>query len=123
MSHRSERAQATAELALVLPLVVIVLLVAMQVVLVMRDAVALTSAARAGARRAMVDPSPGMVRAAVTGETALVTRRFGVDIAGGAGAGDMVTVTVTYRSPTDVPIVGAFVGDVELRERFTVLRE
>lgn len=123
MSDGSERAQATVEMALVMPLVVLMLLVALQVVAVMRDAVALTSAARAGARRAMVDPAPGSVRSAVTGETALVARRLGVSVAGGNTAGDEVTVTVTYRSPTDVPIVGAFVGDVDLEERFIVLRE
>jgi hypothetical protein len=29
-----------------------------------------------------------------------------------------VTVVVTYRSPTDVPLVGALVGDVTMHERF-----
>lgn len=119
----SERGQASVELALVLPVVAVVLLVVLQLVVVFRDRVALTGAARAAARRAMVDPSPAAARAAAIGETSLRSDRLAVSVSGDPGSGGVVTVTVRYRSPTDVPVVGRFVGDVELIERFTVLRE
>lgn len=106
-----------------LPVLAISLLIVLQVVVVIRDSVALTSAARAGARRAMVDPSPAEVRAAAGAETHLRDDRLAVAIAGGAAPGDRVTVVVRYRAPTDVPFVGRFVGDIDLSERFVVLRE
>lgn len=121
--RRPDRGQATVELALILPVVAVVLLVVLQVLVVARDRVALTGAARAAARRAMVDPSPAAVSAAAAGETALVPARTTVSVTGDPGPGGYVTVTVRYRSPTDLPVVGGFVGDVVLRERFVVLRE
>lgn len=120
---RSDRAQATVELALVMPVVAVLVLVVLQVVVVMRDSVALTAAARAAARRAMVDPGPASVRAAAVGETRLSPARLSVSIGGSTEPGGYATVTVRYSSPTDVPLVGAFVGDVALSERFVVLRE
>lgn len=120
---RPERGQATAELALILPVVAVVVLVVWQMVVVFRDRVALTGAARAAARRAMVDPSPAATRSAAAAETSLRRDRISVTVGGDPGPGGLVTVTVRYRSPTDVAVVGRFVGDVDLVERFTVLRE
>jgi Flp pilus assembly protein TadG len=111
------------ELALVLPLLAVVVLVVLQVVVVMRDAVALTAAARAAARRAMVDTDAGGLRAAAAGETRLRPDRLTVTVGGDTAPGGYATVVVRYRSPTDVAVVGAFVGDIDLTERFVVLRE
>lgn len=111
------------ELALVLPVVAIVILVVLQLTLVMRDAVAVTAAARAGARRAMVDPSPGAVRQAAVGETGLDARRLTVSVGGDTAPGGTVVVLVRYRSPTDVGLVGRFLADVTLTQRLAALRE
>ncbi|MEI2652115.1 MAG: hypothetical protein V9G12_08160 [Microthrixaceae bacterium] len=46
-----------------------------------------------------------------------------MSIGGSTEPGGYATVTVRYSSPTDVPLVGAFVDDVALSERFVVLRE
>ena len=41
-------------------------------------------------------------------------------LAGGRAEGDSLRVTVTYSTPTAVPLVGALVGDVSLTEQVTV---
>lgn len=123
MRRRSERAQATVELAVALPLVAVILLVVLQLTVVARDAVALTASARAAARRVMVVAEPSAALTAATTETRLDPRRMSVQVSGDTAPGGYATVLVRYRSPTDVPVVGAFVGDVELRERFVVMRE
>lgn len=120
---RSQSGQSTVELALVVPLLMVFVLVVLQIVGVLRDAVALTAAARSAARRAMVDPAPATVRSAATGETRLSADRLSVVVTGGATPGSHLTVVVRYRAPTDVPVVGAFIGDVDLSERYVVLRE
>jgi len=123
MSRPGVGGQATVEVALALPLVAVVLLVVLQIALVERDAVALTAAARAAARRVMVDPGVAGARDAAVRETRLDARRLSVTVSGDTAVGGYATVVVRYRSPTDVPLVGSFVGDVELGERFVVLRE
>ena len=106
-----------------LPIIAIVILIVLQIMAVTRDSVALVAAARAGARHAMVDPSEAAVLAAATAETGLDPARFSVALGGDRSPGGHVTVTVTYRSPTDLPLVGGFVDDVVLRQQFVVLRE
>ena len=110
-----EQGQATVELALLLPLLALVTLAVVQVGLVARDRVALTHVAREAARAAVVDPSPGRVRAAAVRASSLDPRRLRVVVRGDVD----VTVEVTYRSPTDVPLIGRLVGDVTFTERFS----
>jgi Flp pilus assembly protein TadG len=117
------RGQATVELAIALPLVAVVLLVVLQLALVTRDAVALTGAARAASRRAVVDADPASARASAVRESRLDPSRMAVSLSGDAAPGGYVTVVVRYRAPTDVPLVGAFVGDVALTEHLVVVRE
>jgi Flp pilus assembly protein TadG len=58
------------ELALVLPLVLLLLLGVVQVGLVVRDQILVVHAAREAAREAAVDPAPGAARrAALAGST------------------------------------------------------
>ena len=108
MRARRDQGQAAVELALGLPLVFLALMAVVQVVLVARDQVAVLHAAREGARAAAVDDA---------GAGAAATRAaLGLD-AGRASnsasrAGDRVTVVVRYRSPTDVPLIGVFLGDI-----------
>lgn len=121
--RRREAGQATVELALVLPLIVIVVLAVAQVLVVARDAAALTAATRAAARAAIVGAEGGELRTAALHERRLVPSRLSVSRGGGTAPGDLVTVSASYRSSTEVPIVGRFVGDVTLEERFVVQRE
>ena len=109
-----EGGQATVELALVLPLLVMVLLAVIQVALVGRDSIAVTHAARAAARAAVVDPDAASEVA--MSSTRLDGARMNVVVHGDARPGSMVDVTVTYDDPTDVPLIGRLIGDVELTE-------
>ncbi|MGE3619262.1 MAG: TadE/TadG family type IV pilus assembly protein [Acidimicrobiia bacterium] len=103
--------QSTVELALLLPVVVVLLLAVLQVALVARDLVLVSHATREAAR------------AAAVGEDALDAARAGggleadrlqVTVRGGREPGDRATVTVRYRAPTEVPLVGRLLPDVPL---------
>ena len=118
---RPDGGQAAVELALVLPLVFVVLLGVVQVLLVGRDQIAVIHAAREGARAAAVAADPvGEGTAAATAAAGLAVDRVSVTVAGGS---DQVTVTVHYAVPTDVPLVGALVGDVTVTGTATMRSE
>jgi Flp pilus assembly protein TadG len=104
--------QATVEMALAFPVIALMLLAVVQVTLVARDQIAVIHAAREGARAAALSgASPGDGRTAAEGATSLDPGRLTVQVAGGRE----VTVTVRYRAPTDVAIVGRLIGDVTLQ--------
>ena len=107
-----EQGQAALELALCLPILALLLLALVQVAVVVRDQVAVVHAAREGARAAAVTGAgPGDAVAAARDAARLDPGRLTVD----ASRGEVVRVTVHYRSPTDVPLVGRLIGDVTLR--------
>lgn len=109
---RLDGGQATVELALGLPVVVLGLLLVLQLALVGRDQLLLTHSTREGARAASVDPAPGAARAAALASTsALRPDRLDVEV---RRRGSRVEVRARYRSSTDLPIVGALVPDPEL---------
>lgn len=112
LRRREDGGQAAVELALVLPLVCTMLLAVVQVGLVVHHHLLVVHAAREAVRAAAVDPTPGAAEAAVVGGTPLRADRVRVDVTD-AGRG-RVRVAVTYRMPTDVPLVGALIGDVEV---------
>ena len=112
--------QAAVELALALPLVAVLLLAVIQAALVVRDQLLTVHAAREGAREGAVDPSAGATREAVLARSGLDSNRIRVDIERTSGR---VTVTVRYRSPTDVPLIGRALPDVELAGRATMRSE
>ena len=114
---RSARGQATVELALVLPLVLTLALVVVQVGLVARDSVRVTHAARSATRAASVGLDDDSVRRAASEGSGLASSRLSVVI---VRAGDWVTVRVTYRCPTDVPLVGTIAPAVVLRDQLTM---
>ena len=114
---RSARGQATVELALVLPLVLTLALVVVQVGLVARDAVRVTHAARSATRAASVGLDDDSVRRAASEGSGLAPSRLTVVI---VRAGEWVTVRVTYRCPTDVPLVGTIAPAVLLRDQLTM---
>jgi hypothetical protein len=108
------RGQATVELALVLPLLLLTLLVLVQFALVVRDQVRVVHAAREGARAAAVHEGIGPVVDAALASARLAAGRTVVARGPRGRPGTMVEVEVHYRSPTAVPIVGAFLDDITL---------
>ncbi len=121
--RRRDHGQATVELALCLPVVCLLLLAVVQVGLVVRDQVLLIHAARESARTAAVDASPAAAQAAAVRAGPLDARRLSVSVSGGRSDGDDVRVVARYRSATDVPLVGALLGDVTLQAEVTMRAE
>ncbi len=120
MNLRPDRGQATVELVLVLPIVVLTVLATVQVAVVARAEVLTVHGAREGARAAAVGASDDAVRAAVVDRTGFDDGRLTVRV---VPAGDVVTVEVRYHQPTDLAVIGTFVGDVEHTASVTLWRE
>jgi Flp pilus assembly protein TadG len=114
--------QAAVEVALVLPLLALLALALVQVGLVVRDQVLVIHAAREGARAAAVDDRPGAARDGAVHAAGLDPGRLAVTatVSPRGGQGARVKVQVTYRSRTDVPLVGPMIGDLELRGTATM---
>jgi Flp pilus assembly protein TadG len=110
---RSEAGQTTAELALLFPVVLLLALCLIQAALVLRDDLALVNAAREAARAASLDADPGRAERAV----AAVLPGATVRIDPRPPVGELVTVRVSYRSPTTVPVVGPLLPDPVLEAR------
>jgi Flp pilus assembly protein TadG len=108
------------ELALLLPLLVVLLLVILQIGVLGRDVVLVTHASREAARAAATDPDPGAAAAAARSASGLDPARMTVTIAGRGGTGSHVSVTVTYRAGTDVPLIGDLLGDRTIRSSTTM---
>ena len=124
MRH-DEQGQAATELALVVPLLVLLLLAVVQVTLVARDQVLVVHAAREAAREAAVDQRPAAVREAArrAGGSGLKPERLGTETSHNGGVPVTVIVRVAYRSPTDVPLIGPLLPDIEVRARAAMRRE
>lgn len=114
------RGQATVELTLLLPFIALLVAAALQVGAVGRDAVRVGHATRAAARAASIGEGDAELRRVALASSGLVPDRLTITTARSATT---VTVTVTYRAPTDVVLVGGLVGDVELREQLVLARE
>jgi Flp pilus assembly protein TadG len=102
---RNDVGQATVEFALALPVVLIIVLGVVQVGVAIRNELAVELAAREGARAAVVSSDP-------SGAAARAARRsveLPIDVSTQTTAHDVV-VTITYTDPTDVPIIGRFLG-------------
>ena len=110
----NEDGQSTVELALCLPLVVLVLLFVVQVGMVVLDHVRLWHAAREAARIAAVDPDADNIRRAAEGAG---VRPIDVDVTPEPiyrRQGEPVTVTVSYAPSSHVPFIGALFDDLEI---------
>jgi Flp pilus assembly protein TadG len=118
--ERGDGGQASVELALVLPLVVIVLLGVVQLGLLVRDQILVVHAAREAAREAAVEPGPDAPRRAALASSTLADSRLTVTTTGRGAAGSRVRVEVAYRAPTSVPLVGAALGHLTLRASATM---
>ena len=117
---RAERGQSTVELALLLPVVVVLLLAVLQVGLVARDVVLVTHAAREAARAAAVDADPGAPRRAAVQSSGLDPNRVRVRVDTPVGVPRRARVTLVYRSATSVPLVGALLRDRTVRSVATM---
>jgi len=118
--RRPERGQAVVELALTFPLVVLLLLAIVQVGLIVRDQILVVHASREAARAGAVDPSPDAARRAAIGSSGLDSRRLSVDVGDRGAVGSTLRVVVRYRAPTEVPVLGALLPDVDLRSISTM---
>ena len=118
-SDRSDRGQAAVELALVLPVLLLLLLALVQTALVARDEVLVQDAARAAAREASVDAGDRRVseaaRRTLSG-VAVAVRRSG-------GVGDPISVVVRSRDHTNLPLIGPLFQDVVLSAHATMRAE
>lgn len=110
--------QATVEFALTMPIVLVLILGMTQVGVAIRNELAVELAAREGARAASVSAQPA--GAASSAATAAVDLPISVVT---QVSDDRVTVTVTYIDPTDVAIIGPFLGPSTHRATTTMALE
>lgn len=111
--------QATVEFALALPFVVMLVLGVVQVVVVVRDQLAVGAAAREGARAASVAADPaGAAQRAATQAISLSPLRVGT-----VSSADAVTVTVSYVNDTSVALIGHLISSVDLDASVTMAYE
>ena len=113
--RRGERGQATAELALTFPLIIVALLAVTQVALIVRDQLLVVDAAREAARRASVAEDPQ--KAALAAMTATgFTAHLSVTATTSHGR---VRVRVRLDDHPDLPLVGYLFGTVTLAAEAT----
>jgi Flp pilus assembly protein TadG len=122
---KDDRGQAAVELALSLPVVVLLLLLVVQTGLVLRDQVLVVHAAREAARAAAVEtakpPAPEVAaRRAAVSSTGLEMARLKLDVTAQNGR---YHATIRYRSPIVVPLVDVLVRDVPLVGNAALTRE
>ena len=123
MTTGRDEGQAAVELALVLPMVTLLLLAVVQIALVARDQILVVHAAREGDRAAAVGPGVVAVRQAVLGSGSLEARRLELVLSDQPGPARRVVVSVSYRSPTSLALVGSLLPDVTLRSKATMRAE
>ncbi|MDQ3646809.1 MAG: pilus assembly protein [Actinomycetota bacterium] len=121
MFRRSgERGQATVELALSLPLVAMLLGALVEVGLVATDQTRLWHAAHEAARVAIVEPDERFALAAAQ-RGGLVPLEMEIDPDTHARrAGRPLTVSLTYRTRSRIPILGSLLPSVELQANATM---
>ncbi|NBU56451.1 MAG: pilus assembly protein [Acidimicrobiia bacterium] len=116
---RLDRGQATVEFALTIPVLVIALLGAIQVFVILVDRIHLVHVTRDAARAASVGDDPRSAAEMVI-DRSFPDREISLTV---SMSDDVVTVEMVLSNPTDVPIIGRFLPDVELRESLSMLAE
>jgi Flp pilus assembly protein TadG len=124
----SDDGQATVEAALTLPIVLLALLLIIQVGIVVRDALALTQAAREGVRVAAVTASDEDAFAAVRAAAGpLDAERIDIDLSPAErerARGAMVAVNLSYVERLSIPIVSRILSlEVPLKASATMRLE
>jgi Flp pilus assembly protein TadG len=115
-----DQGQATVELVLLLPVIVLALAAIAQVTVLARDRLLVVHAAREAARAAAVDPTPQAASNAARQATGLDPDRLSVTLGSERAPGDRLRVTVIYRAPTSVILIGPLLGDKVLSSDVTV---
>jgi len=118
--RRGDRGQASVELALLLPIVMVLLLAVLQVGLLARDVVLVTHASREAARAAATDPRPQAAEEAAASSSGLDANRLTVNVTGRGAPDGRVQAEVIYRAATRVPLIGRLVGDRLIRSAATM---
>jgi Flp pilus assembly protein TadG len=108
------------ELALLLPVVVLISLAVLQLGVLGRDLLLVSHAAREAARAAAVDPDPAAARRAASESSGLDPDRLHVRVTGRQGPGSRVRVEIAYQASTTIPLVGRLVGDRTLESAVTM---
>jgi hypothetical protein len=93
--------------------VLLLALTLIQAALVLRDDLAVANAAREAARAASLDPDPARAERAAAAVLPGATVRSGPR----PPVGELVHVRVTYRSTTELPVVGRLLPDPLLEAR------
>jgi TadE-like protein len=114
-----DRGQAAVELALCLPLLFVFLLGIVQLVVIVRDQLAVQLAASGAARAASVaTPSAAAARGAAGRAVSLRPLIVETNL-----STDTVTVTVSHVTRTDVPLIGALIPDITVTAAATMALE
>lgn len=117
---RSDRGQATIELALCLPVVALLIAMLVEAGGLATDHIRLWHAAREAARVAVVEPDGSEAQAAAAGvglDDVEMTIEPGVD---GRVRGEPLTVTVSYRPRGRVPLIGELFRSMTLTAAATM---
>lgn len=120
---QAESGQSSVELALCLPILFLLLMGLLQVVVIGRDFVQLTHAAREAAREAAVSDNRSAPRKAAVARSDLDPSRLNVAVTGQRQGSRRVRAKLTYEVPTKVPVVGILVPDVTLEAEAAMRRE
>jgi TadE-like protein len=120
VQHETQRGQATVEVALCLPIVVLLVGVLVQIGIVVADQARLWHAARETARVAVVDPDPvharevarslGLAPVDVSIDPPPVYRRMG----------EPLTVSLSFRPTAGVPLVSKLFSGITLQSEATM---
>lgn len=115
-SHRRDHGQATVEFALILPLIVGVIALIVQITIISVSRLEVVDETRHVARIASLaeDPRAAASSSLPIGSASLVHVVYDET---------SVTVTVSRRVDTDVPIIGRFIPTVEVQSRLVMTRE
>lgn len=107
------------EFALTIPILIIVLLGAIQVFVIVVDRLHLVHVTRDATRAASVSAEPAAAVSQVI-ETAWSDRQVTHTV---DDSGDLVRVRIELVNSTDVPLIGRFLPDVHLTESLSMLAE
>ena len=121
--RREEAGQSSVELALSLPILFLLLMALLQTVLIARDHIQLTHAAREAAREAAVSDNRTAPRRAAVSRTALDPNLLKVEVTGQRQGSRRVRAKLRYEVPTRVPVIGLLVPDVTLEAEAAMRRE
>ena len=91
--------------------------------LVLNQKITVTQAARESARAVAIHNDTAVAREAALASANLSANRLKVSVSGDANPGELVTVRLQYAFPTDIPIVGALIGDINLSSSVTMRAE